>query len=113
MDLYACLQMSENLKVTKLFALVLLLIFITVLYCVILSHNGSHSYNMCLGVGLLYGCVPYILFVYMQVVSAQNSVICIVWYLFLYSCYIISILCLHMFIILNLHYRFGVTMVVQ
>jgi len=52
MDLYASLQMSEKLKVTELFALVLLLIFITVLCCVILSCNGSHSYNMCLGVGL-------------------------------------------------------------
>jgi hypothetical protein len=52
MDLSASLQISEKLKVTELFALVLLLIFITVLYCVILSCNGSHSYNMCLGVGL-------------------------------------------------------------
>jgi len=49
----------------------------------------------------------------MQVFSAQNSVVCIIWYLFLYSCYIISILCLHMFIILNRHYRLGVTMVVR
>jgi len=52
MDLYASLQMSEKLKVKELFALVLLLIFIAVLYCVILSCNGSHSYNMCVGVGL-------------------------------------------------------------
>jgi len=35
MDLYASLQISEKLKVTELFTLVLLLIFITVLYCVL------------------------------------------------------------------------------
>ena len=36
---------------------------------------------------LLYECVHHNLFVYMQVFSAQNSVFCVIWYLFLYSCY--------------------------
>ena len=62
---------------------------------------------------LLYECVHHNLFVYMQVFSAQNSVFCVIWYLFLYSCYIISILYLHVFVILNLQCRLGVTMVVR
>jgi hypothetical protein len=73
----------------------------------------GHIAITCLGVVLFFVWVcSLLLFVYMQVFSAQSFVVCIMWYSFLYS-YIISILFLHMLIILNQHCRLGVTVVMR